>query len=328
MKKLFALLLFLMVPLAPVGAEGLHGRVLQIVPAGANIDQFEALLATIYGGEVEQVSSLTLDSSALSAFDAVMLFPIDTLPIANQMELINYLKSGGRLYTEGAPFFLNENNGPTDTIPDPEDTLYHFLGLYAQLFDDLEDAYDLFFGVDSEFTRGFSVPHAHDPIDQDVGGTYYPIGNFIPVLFGEETEGGEDDIFAWIPEDTNIHAVMQYHPNFMSGYPAEYYDPFVSLVLCNYFGLCADAVKEAPPAVPAATIRVVSDGVSTSLVVSSEESGTLDIANALGVTVYRTETNSGTSSIELPESLRNGVYFARLQTEHGGQVQPFAIVAK
>ena len=150
----------------------------------------------------------------------------------------------------------------------------------------------------------------------------------IPVLYGEETEGGEDDIFAWIPGDTSVRAVMQYHPTFMSGYPAEYYNPFMALVLCDYFGLCVDAVKEAQPAVPVATLRVVNDGVSTSLVVSSEESGTLDVANALGVTVYRSSVNSGTSQIELPETLQNGVYFARLQTEHGGQVQPFAIVAK
>ena len=87
-------------------------------------------------------------------------------------------------------------------------------------------------------------------------------------------------------------------------------------------------MKEAPPAVSPATLRVVNDGVSTSLVVSSEENGTVDEMNALGVTVYHASINPGTSHIEMPESFPNGVYFARLQTGHGGQVQPFAMVAR
>lgn len=177
--------------------------------------------------------------------------------------------------------------------------------------------------MDSEFTNGFGVGHSYDTLDPSGGGTDFPRGNFVPVLYGEESDDPSlDDAIAWIPSDTSIHALMHHSLYF------EYYQPFLSLVLCDYLGLCTEAVKEAPPNISTATLRVVNDGFSTSLVVDDEESGTLDISNALGATVYHASVGAGTSRIEMPESLRNGVYFARLQTAAGGQVQPFAILTK
>jgi hypothetical protein len=321
MKKLFALLLFLMVPLAPVGAQGLHGKILIVRDTSVYFPHdFENVVPTIYFGTIDSMFSLPSD---LSIYDAVLVKD-DTLTAADQLSLIGYVKSGGKLYIESNLAFLASSQ---TGMPSAKDTLLYYLGLTSEAFSEEVARYDLFFGVDSEFTHGLSLPHAYDEINYDLADIYIPNGNFISVLFGEEVDP-INDIFAWIPVDRSIRAVVQYYPGFYYGQKAEYYAPFVTRVLCDYFGLCVDAVKEAPPAVPTVTLRVVNDGVSTSLVVSSEETGTLDVMNALGVTVYHSSVNSGTSSIELPESLRNGVYFARLQTEHGGQVQPFAIVAK
>jgi hypothetical protein len=316
MKKLFALLLFLIVPLAPVRAQGLHGKVMLLQYGGSG--DLNAALKANYSGQVD--SEFTLPSD-LSGYEAILMVTpnrVDsgTISILDQQRLIAYIQNGGKFYWEGY-FFL------TDFFQDtPHDTLARFLGLENESVDDLVYTFERFFGVDSEFTNGFDVGNSYDTLDPEGPGTDFPRGNFTPVLYGEETDGGLDDAIAWIPPDTSIHALMHHAVYF------EYYQPFLTRVLCDYFGLCVDAVNEAPLAVPAATLRVVYAGVNTSLVVSSEENGTLDVANALGVTVYRSSVNSGTSQIELPETLRNGVYFARLQTEHGGQVQPFVIVAK
>ena len=331
MKKLFALLLFLIVPLAQVGAQALHGRILIVHDTSSYVPHdLEHVVPTIYSGMIDSMVFLPND---LSIYDAVLLKTdppngfysrgqTDTLSFSDQLTLIDYLKKGGKLYDEAQSFFLSNFNFPNDTNDNPLDTLAHYLGLEEEGSDQLTDSYDDFFGVDSEFTRGFNIPHTPPPpTGYDVAGTYYPFGNFIPVLFGEEVDP-VGDIFAWIPPDTSIHAVMHHALDF------EYYAPFLTRVLCDYFGLCEDAVKEAPQAVPTATLRVMNDGVSTSLIVLSEESGMIDIENALGITVYHISVNPNTNRVALPESLPNGVYFARLQTEHGGQVQPFAIVAK
>jgi hypothetical protein len=325
MKKLFALLLFLMVPFAPVCAQGLHRKILIVRDSALNYhNRLVQLLPSIYSGEVDTMSDLPSD---LSNYDAIFLFgeyldidnypsPPDTLSCNDELSLISYLQQGGRFYAEG-PF----SSGMTsigDTVC--ADRLWRFLGMYDQPCEDIEVYIDSILGVNSAFTSGIAI---YSPTS--VGCIFEPEFTMIPVLYAQEDNPGgfddEDDPIAWIPADSSIKAVLYYTEGVG-------YDIFLTHVLCDYFGLCVDAVKEAPQAVPTATLRVMNDGVSTSLVVSSEESGTLDVANALGVTVYRSSVNSGASSIELPESLRNGVYFARLQTEHGGQVQPFAIVAR
>jgi hypothetical protein len=321
MKKLFALLLFLILPFAPVGAQGLHGKILIVRDSIWQAeDRVEALLPSIYSGTVDSMSSFPPD---ISQYDAILFFPdsrngypSDTISIEDEFRLIDYLKNGGRLYAEGG-FFLSGFQYP-DTLL--YDTLWQFLGLQFESVDDIEVSYDAVHGVDSEFTHGIDTTWPQDPFGMD--GDYFPKGNITPVLFAT---ADEDYIFGWIPTDLSIRAVVHHSDGQILD---RYYNIFFTRVLCDYFGLCVDAVKEAPPAVPVATLRVVNDGVSTSIVVSSEESGTLDVANALGVTVYHLSVNSGTSQIELPETLQNGVYFARLQTEHGGQVQPFAIVAR
>jgi hypothetical protein len=333
MKKLFALLLFLMLPIAPIGAQGLQGRIVLVIPDGQTEPEIESLLPTIYSGEVDITSTLIYDSAALSIYDAILMFvppnygyPSDTLSITDELQLIGYVRNGGRLYAEAwrgssadASLFLLKPS-PNDTSQDPEDTLWHYLGLQAEFYEAIFDYYDTIEGIDSEFTRGLRIPQTFgESYEADA---YSPFGNITSVLLGHISNGEPDDIFAWVPLDTSLHAVM-HHPVL-----GNYYSDFLTHIICDYFGLCEDAVKEAPPAVLGATLRVVNNGTSTSLVVSSEGTGTLDVMNALGVAVYHSSVNSNTSRIELPVSLRNGVYFARLQTEHGGQVQPFAIVAK
>jgi hypothetical protein len=143
-----------------------------------------------------------------------------------------------------------------------------------------------------------------------------------PVLFIHEGNDGVDDEIAWIPVDTSKHAVL-YYPE------GEGYNLFLTRVLCDYFGLCTDAVHETPPASePAITMRVVYDGTRTDLQISGEEASEVDVANALGVIVFRAPTQSGTSLVELPATLPDGFYFARVESESGGKVQTFAIFAR
>jgi hypothetical protein len=308
-----------MFPLAPVGAQGLHAKILIIRDSIWRAeDRVEALLPSIYSGTIDSMSSLPPN---ISQYDAILLFvesrneaPRDTISIEDEFRLIDYLKNGGRLYAEGG-FFLSGMQYP-DTLL--YDTLWRFMGLQFEGLDAIEVSYYRVHGVDSEFTKGIDTSWAQDPFGED--GDYFPRGNISPVLFAS---ADADYIFAWVPSDRSIRAVVHHSDEQIIG---SYYSLFLTRVLCDYFGLCVDAVKAAPPAVPAATLRVVNDGVRTSLIVSTEPSGVLDVMNALGVTVYHASVNSGASRIELPESLQNGVYFAHLQTEHGGQVHFFAIV--
>ncbi len=323
MKRLFVLLLFLLVPLAPIGAQGLHGKILVFRDSTSfsAAYNFLHLLPSIYSGEVDSESILPSD---LDGYDAVFLFPgyrsvaPDTLTHSNALSLISYLRSGGKLYAESGSFL--SNNSSTDSLS--ADTLWHYLGVELELYQQTEVWFDSVYGVDSEFTRGIEVSWVHsDPLQFDSPDVYEAGGSVIPVLYVYEGNDGISDAIGWIPSDTSTHAVL-YHP------AGEGYNLFFTRVLCDYFGLCVDAVKETPPAIPTVTLRVVNDGFSTSCIISVDETGTLDIANALGITVFHASVNSGTSQIELPETLRNGVYFVRLQTGHGGQVQPFAFVAK
>jgi len=324
MKKLFAVLVLFSLPLVPVRAQGLHGRILIVRDSAHSFsDTIQSLLPKIYNGVVDIFQSVPTD---LSSYDAVLLFPDisnydlpDSLSVTEELNLIDFAKGGGRLYAETNLFLRFWNVGS-----DPQDTLWHFLGLLQEGLDELEDGYILFFGVDSEFTRGVEIPNAGDHVEE----TYYPIGNIIPVLFGEEFSFGQDDVFAWIPNDTALHVVMNHFPYFAPYYPAEYYTPFLTLVLCDYFGLCADAVHETTPSEPAITLRVVYDGPRTDLQISGEAASEVEVANALGVKVFRSHAQAGTSLIELPATLPDGFYFARVQSDRGMNVQPFAIFAR
>ena len=279
-------------------------------------DSLQAALRANYSGIVDSELSLPSD---LSGYDAIfMVLPRQpvffyTLSTRSDSNLVNYFSHGGKFYAECPGLFTSSSS-----------SLWNHIGLDDEAEDGVFDYYDTIYGIDSEFTRGIQIPQAFgEAFEPD---TYYPSGNIIPVLLAPEASGGKPlgpvDILAWISSDTSMRVVMHHTIT------AFYYGEFLTSVLCDYFHLCVDAEVEPAPNFPAITLRAVNDGISTSLVVSSEESGSLDVMSALGVTVYHASVNSGTSRIELPESLRNGVYFARLQTEHGGQVQPFAIVAR
>jgi hypothetical protein len=326
MKKLFAVLILFSLPLAPVRAQGLHGKILIVRDSAyTSSDTIQSLLHKIYQGKVDALQAVPAD---LSPYDAVLLFPDisnydlqDSLSVTEELNLIDFIKGGGRLYAE-SNLFLRFWNATFD----PQDTLWHFLGLSQEGLDELEDGYISFFGVDSEFTRGLNVSNTNDHVEE----TYYPIGNFIPVLLGEEFGFGQDDVFAWIPDDTSIYAVMDHYPYpyFTSYYSAEYYAPFLTRVLCDYFGLCTDAVHESPPGKAALTMRVIYDGTRTDLQISGEEASEVDVSNALGVIVFRATAQAGTSLVELPATLPDGFYFARVESGSGTSVQSFAIFAR
>ncbi|HEY3875420.1 MAG TPA: T9SS type A sorting domain-containing protein, partial [Candidatus Kapabacteria bacterium] len=136
------------------------------------------------------------------------------------------------------------------------------------------------------------------------------------------------DIFAWIPSDTAIRAVIHYHPIFADNHVAEYYTPFMVRVLCDYFGLCEDVVKEVSAVPSAISLRVESEGMGTMLLSSTEEAGSLEVMNALGVLVFRESISIGTNRISIPESLSNGVYFARLASGNVVQSRMFVVTQK
>lgn len=337
MKYVFAVLLLLSLPLARVGAQGLHGRIALISLNGWPEPPVETLLPTIYNGLVDTFSAFNFDSTELSQYDALLIFfppegypytneyDEDTLSIASQLSIIHYLKNGGRFYAENG--HLRAPSYQSDTIPDPEDTLFHYIGLQREFSFEFEGWYDKSFGVDSEFTRGLNVVDSNDTLTAPEN--YFPRGDFVPVLFSEEAGFGEDDIFAWIPGDTTIIAVMQYYPfEYFRSHIAEYYNLFLARVLCDYFGLCADVVTETPNLSDNITVRAIANGPETLVDISSPEPSMLEVSNVLGGTVYRQLLTTGETKAELPASLLNGIYFARVESRHGAAICSFAIVSK
>jgi hypothetical protein len=313
MKYVFAVLLVLSLPLARVGAQGLHGRILVVRDTSFFFPHdLENVLPSIYFGAIDSMFFLPTD---LSIYDAVLVKD-DTLSISDQLTLIDFVKAGGKLYIE-SPFSPSSQS----------DTLLHYLGLINEVYYDQVVSYERFFGNDTEFTRSLNISHAYDEIKYDFAEIYIPSGNFIPVLFGGETSG-ERDIFAWIPKDTSLHVVVQYYPGFYYGQKPEYYAPFLTRVLCDYFGLCADVVTETPNLSGDITVRAIANGPETLLDISSREPSVLEVSNVLGGTVYRQLLTSGETKAELPASLLNGIYFARVESRHGAAICSFAIVSK
>src|SRR5205085_4610168 len=109
----------------------------------------------------------------LSMYDAIAVFPLgynyfpfDTLSPTTQRHLIDYLKSGGRLYAESRSFFLSHYRN--DSLHYDYDTLWHFIGLQAEYIDAVEVTYDGIEGIDSEFTTGL---HAEVPWNYGSGGS-------------------------------------------------------------------------------------------------------------------------------------------------------------
>jgi hypothetical protein len=255
MKKLLAVLILFSLPLAPVRAQGLNGKILIVRDSiYQDAHRLESLLPTIYSGIVDSMSIYPND---LSGYDAIIIFagseyryPFDTISISDQLRLIDYLNNGGRIYSENGSSFTIDSP-LNDTTPDPEDTLWHYIGLQGEGEDQIYDYYDTIVGVDSEFTRGIRVLEGFEGASDP--GTYYPAGNIVPVLLAPEEEFPEYDALAWISSNPSIRAVM-HHPITAL---VDYYNVFLTRVLCDYFGLCVDAVREAPPSEPAIALRVV-----------------------------------------------------------------------
>lgn len=116
MKKLFVLLLFLMVPLTPLGAQGLHGKIL-LLNNSLYSGSLQAALKANYAGQVDSEFSLPSD---LSDYDAILMVTnrVDsgTISISDQQRLIAYIKNGGKFYWEGYFFLTNfSQDTPQDT---------------------------------------------------------------------------------------------------------------------------------------------------------------------------------------------------------------------
>lgn len=285
-------------------------------------DNIENLLPQIYHGHVDSLQTVPND---LSKYDAVLILfdpstSSDTLSFRNQMNLIDFLKSGGRLYAEGRGFLRNDAEFELDNFPDPQDTLWHFIGLRSDLCEGVEGQIDTVYGVDSEFTKDFKVSIG----SQTMGAFCTPGWDVIPVLYAPGGGPAGYEFLAWISADPSILAVMH---TMIIGYGQPYYNPFLTRVLCDYFGLCTDAVQE-QKSTPTSDLRVVEDGDETWLVVSGQDESELDIVNTLGETVFRSMVSAGDEKIAVPANLPSGVYFARLLRNGPSEMRPFALIQK
>ncbi len=295
MKRIFIDLIALFVSLAPARGQGLHGRIL-VIPStlGSLLDP----IRTIYSGQIDTSDSVPQD---LSIYDAIFV----TGSANSENRLITYLEQGGKFYIECSELALME-----------PDTLLRYLGVRGGTAEIHRVHYRAVTGVPNEFTNGIDTDWAIQGVEP-----FYLDGSLTAVLVAVEDTFGIEDPIAWIPNDSSIHAVIYYAVG-----PSNY-EEFLTRVLCDYFGLCTDAVQARKPT-PSTGLRIVSDGNRTWLNVEGGEAGELDIENALGVRVFHCTTTRGGERIPVPNALPSGFYFARLQRNGVSEMQPFAFVQK
>ncbi len=319
MKRIFPVLLTLFVSLTVARSQGFKGKILIVRDSvWRNEDRVEALLPHIYAGTIDSMSSFP---AHLSQYDAILFFvdgrnevPTDSISIEDKFRLIDYLKNGGKLYAQGG-FFLSGFEYP-DTLV--SDTLWRFLGLQFEAQDAVAVSYYAVHGVDSEFTKGIDTSWQQDPFGLD--GDYFPNGNISPVLFAT---ADENYIFAWIPSDRSLRAVVHHADEQIID---SYYDLFLTRVLCDYFGLCTDAVHSIP-SLPQLTVRVVNDGFSNEADVTSQGPSILEIWNEVGSVVYRRSLVTGETKIPLP-IFSSGLFFARVNSGRESALCPFIVGPK
>ncbi|SRR5579883_1005087 len=291
-------------------AQGRTGKIFILGDTSAN-KYYTQTFGTFYGNVIESGSILP---AAISNYDAILLFTsrsaADTLSYGDQLRTIDYLKNGGRVYVQGFPLLHGD---PGASI----DTLWHFLGDESEFCEAIEVWWDAYSGIDSEFTKGITLTWTHsDPLQFD-GEPCGMGGNLIPVFLEHEGNDNIDDAVAWRSFDPTIKAVLGMHD-----LPNIFYDR----LLCGYFGLCTDIVKESNLR-ETPTLRLVTTGTQTTIS-TSMQAGTLDVFNSLGVSVLCVPTVQGGTNVRIPSTLPAGAYFAVLRIASGTACQRFIQLPK
>ncbi len=252
----------------------------------------------------------------LDEYDALFIqlsYPDVMLDSSMQSKLVNYIDSGGKLYSEVSYFGL--------LTVDSSNPLWLRIGIKGIEDGDLNFPVDSVYGVDSEFTRNISLDFTMDLNGVEDAGPY---GSIIPILFANEEQSFSQSI-TYISDDTSIRVVFGDGPDL---YWPGYYAAFISDVVCNYFNLCAEDVKTTSPAIAPENIVIIRDlrdnGYSVSCDFTTD--GEVSVFNSLGINIWSANVPVGQNLVELPATLRNGFYFVSVRTGDKVATARFSIV--
>lgn len=266
--------------------------------------------------EADVIEPVEVDSSLpanLNKYDALFLQLNSTIDSAMQSELVNYIGSGGKFYSEVSYFGL--------LTADSSNPLWSRIGIKGFEDGDLNFPVDSVYGVDTEFTRNISLDFTMDLNGVEDDGPY---GSITPILFASEGQSISQSV-AYISEDTSIRVVLGDGPD---SYWPGYYSAFITDVVCNYFNLCAADVKTVLPAVIPENISIVRDSRDNgySVACNFTTNGEVTVFNALGINIWSAYVRAGENLIELPATLRNGFYVVSVRSGDNVSVARFSVV--
>lgn len=258
-------------------------------PRGEHVSN---VLQLIVDGQVE----LSHDLPSLQQYDAVFYFGrfAEAISEPEQKDLAAFVSGGGKLYVRG----MNR----TTFAGGESDPLWNAVRDSGILFSSMAIATQGSYGVAGTFAEGFEIPNpTYEMLTQDVGGLGHSIG-LLPVLIQGGDQGSTQS--AWISPDPTIKFVLTMPQGFTKDQAKGLYmeDPFLALVACSYFQLCALDVADRP---------------STALTISfdpmrSEQhfpsSGSIVLYDLLGRKVQSSEV---AERCPLPANLAKGSYIVR-----------------
>jgi hypothetical protein len=277
------LIVALMLVISDVSAQA--SKVLIVAPDGeVKVQQLRTAIQAHYDGEVAVLPSLPSDIS----FDAVFVRSNEwsdepLFDSASQVNLVDYLKNGGRFYAEGGAF-RSGKEGVTNI-------LWDFLGDSSEMYTAMVIDLTRIQGVDSEFTEG--LDYSDEPYENnfngDAGGGFH-IEQMRPLLWGE---GSYSLPLAWAPIDRSVKAVL----NWPIGNPQ--YDEFLARVICTHFELCILDVEES-----VVSPAIIFDPLRNVVLIPS--AGQIVLSDILGQTIFEAQENS--DRFVIPDHITPGTY--------------------
>jgi len=271
-----------------------------------------ALDTTVMADVSEPVEIDSILPANLGEYDALFVQLDFNLDSTIQSQLVKYIDSGGKLYLVDGYYSQN----PVDS----SNPLWQRIGITHNEITAGGIYVDSVYGT--EFASNIFSGFEADLIGIGVGG---PIGSITPVLFAGGL--GSWQALAYIPKDSSIRVVMgpgASDPN----WPGNYFSDFITDVVCNYFNLCAEYVQPAPQIISTDNISIVHDSRYRGYSISADvmNDGDVSVFNSLGVVVWRANVQAGENLIELPLTLRNGLYFVSLRSGDKSGSARFAVV--
>ena len=189
MNRIAGILLALLIPLAPLQAQ-LRGKIAMV-----NSDHLtDSVVAANALQPIEIDTALPKNLDEYSAiFFGSLPFILDSI---SQVELVNFIDSGGKLYMSG----WYES---VDSV-DSSNPLWLRVGITRTLFTDLNVPVDGIYGTNFASNIAISFP-------VDIGGLGYggPTGKITPILFASPYGGSSlVPTLAYISSDSSIRVVM------------------------------------------------------------------------------------------------------------------------